>query len=115
MDTVQRKCRDRRRLFSTVQFRSSSSIEIRTTHALPITNNVFYNTYKSALVYGGLNTIIRNNLIANILWSGTGQREEVRLMNSNFDAAIKSGDAVSVIMQVDDRFSHPSFSTYCHR
>ncbi len=69
------------------------------TNGVPIKNNVVYNTYQSAIVVAGQNNIIENNLVSTIYWSGTAQPEYAPF-NLNFDAAIMSMDAVSVVMTV---------------
>jgi len=76
-------------------------IGIWETNGVPITNNVIYNTYQSAIVVTGQNNIIQNNLVSTIYWSGRAESEYAPF-NQNYDAAIMSKDAVSVIMTVRD-------------
>ncbi len=76
-------------------------IGIWDTNGVPITNNVIYNTYQSAIVVTGQNNIIQNNLVSTIYWSGNAQPQYAPF-NLNFDAAIMSTDAVSVVMTVRD-------------
>ncbi|CAF4249716.1 unnamed protein product, partial [Rotaria sp. Silwood2] len=75
-----------------------SAIGIWETHGIPITNNVVYKTYESAIVVTGKNSIIEKNLVSTIYWSGTAQPKLAEFNNNN-DGAIMSKDAISVIMK----------------
>ncbi len=66
---------------------------------MPITNNVVYKTYESAIVVTGQNNIVQNNLVSLIYWSGTAQPQTAEF-NVNYDGAIMSRDAISVVMRV---------------
>jgi parallel beta-helix repeat protein len=70
------------------------------TNGIQITNNVIYNTYRSGIVINGKNNTIQNNLVTMIYWSGTAEPSSIAQFNMNYDGAIMSRDAVSVIMQV---------------
>ena len=74
-------------------------IGIWDTNGVPITGNVVYNTYESAIVVIGQNNIIQKNLVSTVYWSGVAQPEYAEF-NTNYDGAIMSRDAVSVIMKV---------------
>jgi len=69
------------------------------TNGVPITNNVVYNTYQSGIVVAGQNNIVQNNLVSTVYWSGTAQPEYAEF-NINYDAAIMSEGAGSVVMLV---------------
>jgi parallel beta-helix repeat protein len=69
------------------------------TNGVPITNNVVYNTYQSGIVVAGQNNILQNNLVSTVYWSGTAQPESAEF-NINYDGAIMSKDADSVVMLV---------------
>jgi len=74
-------------------------IGVWSTNGVPITNNVVYNTYQSGIVVAGQNNIVQNNLVSTVYWSGTAQPEYAEF-NINYDGAIMSQDAVSVVMLV---------------
>ncbi len=74
-------------------------IGIWDTNGVPITNNVVYNTYQSGIVVAGQNNIIDSNLIATVYWSGTAQPDYAPF-NINYDGAMMSQEAVSVVMTV---------------
>ncbi len=80
-----------------------SSIGIWDTNGVPITNNTVYNTYQSAIVTNGQNSIIQKNLVSTVYWSGQADPTYAEF-NINYDGAIMSRDAVSVIMKVDFLF-----------
>ena len=69
-------------------------------NGIPVTNNVVYRTYESAIVAAGKNNIIQKNLVVSNYWSGEAQ-PEYAAFNINNDGAIMSRDAVSVVMKVD--------------
>jgi parallel beta-helix repeat protein len=69
------------------------------TNGVPITNNVVYNTYQSGIVVAGQNNLVQNNLVSTVYWSGTAQPQFAEF-NINYDAAIMSDTADSVIMLV---------------
>ncbi|CAF0853204.1 unnamed protein product [Didymodactylos carnosus] len=75
-----------------------TAIGLWVANGIPITNNVIFNTYKSGIVINGQNNIIQNNLVSSIYWTGTAQPQFVQF-NLDYDAAICSKDAVSVVMQ----------------
>ncbi|CAF3664415.1 unnamed protein product [Rotaria sordida] len=75
-----------------------SAIGVWETHGIPITNNVVYKTYESAIVVTGKNNIIEKNLVSTVYWSGTAQPKLAEFNNNN-DGAIMSRDAISVIMR----------------
>ncbi|CAF0819146.1 unnamed protein product [Rotaria sp. Silwood1] len=75
-----------------------SAIGIWDTNGVPITKNVIYNTYESAIVVAGQNNIIQKNLVSTVYWSGVAQPEYAEF-NTNYDGAIMSRDAISVIMR----------------
>ncbi|CAF2963963.1 unnamed protein product [Rotaria sp. Silwood2] len=75
-----------------------SAIGIWETNGVPITRNVIYNTYESALVMAGKNNIIQKNLVSTVYWSGVAQPLYAEF-NTNHDGAIMSRDAISVIMR----------------
>lgn len=70
------------------------------TNGISITNNIVYNTYRSALILSGTNNIVRNNLIATVYWLGTGQIPSVAEFNFNNDAAIMTRDVNSIRLLV---------------
>lgn len=70
------------------------------TNGVSITNNVIYNTFRTGIAVTGKNNIIQKNLVTTIYWSGTAQSSSIADYNTNYDGAIMSRDAVSVIMQV---------------
>jgi parallel beta-helix repeat protein len=74
-------------------------IGIWDTNGVPITNNIVYNTYESAIVVTGQNNIIQNNLVSTVYWSGQANPTYAGF-NTNNDGAVQSKDAVSVIMTV---------------
>jgi len=74
-----------------------SAVGTWSTNGVPITNNVVYHTYESAIVVTGQNNIVKNNLVATVYWSGTAEPEYAEF-NMNYDGAIMSRDAISVIM-----------------
>ncbi|CAF1672894.1 unnamed protein product, partial [Adineta ricciae] len=74
------------------------AISLKSTHSVSISNNVIYNTYRSALVITGRNNLIDRNLITTIYWSGTAQARSVAEKNANYDAAITSHKSTSVTM-----------------
>ncbi len=65
-----------------------------------MTNNIVYNTYESAIVTNGQNNIIQKNLVTTVYWSGQAQ-PEYAAYDTNWDGAIMSRDAISVIMTVN--------------
>ncbi|CAF3294066.1 unnamed protein product [Rotaria sp. Silwood2] len=71
-------------------------VGMQSTNGIPITNNVIYNTYRSALVLTGTNNLVQNNLVAKVYWTGTGQIPSVAEFNMNNDGAIMTRDVVSV-------------------
>ena len=76
-------------------------ISLKTTHSMSISNNVIYNTYRSALkIFSGRNNIIDGNLVTTIYWSGTGQSRSVADKNIDYDAAIITNQTTSIIMKV---------------
>lgn len=77
----------------------SNRIGIWNTSGVPFTNNVIYNTYHSAIAVAGQNNIINHNLVATVYWSGTAQPEYAEF-NIDYDGAITSRDATSVVMRV---------------
>ena len=74
-------------------------IGIWDTNGVPVTNNIVYNTYQSGIVVTGQNNILDNNLVSTVYWSGTAQPDYAEF-DINYDGAIMSRDAVSVVMQV---------------
>ena len=76
-----------------------NSVGIWDSNGIPITNNVIYNAYESAIVVAGANNKINHNLVVTVYWSGTPQKEFAEF-NTNYDGAITSQDAISVIMRV---------------
>jgi parallel beta-helix repeat protein len=76
------------------------SVGVWDTNGVPITNNVVYNTFESALVVTGQNNILQNNLVSTVYWSGQAD-PDYAAFNINWDGAIMSRDATSVIMTVD--------------
>ncbi|CAF4097851.1 unnamed protein product [Rotaria sp. Silwood2] len=77
----------------------NAAIGMLNTNGVPITNNVIYNTYRTGIVVTGKNSIVRNNLVTTVYWSGTAQSSSISQYNINYDGAIMSRDAISVIMQ----------------
>nr|ACD54600.1 fibrocystin-like protein [Adineta vaga] len=77
----------------------NAAISTKTTHFISISNNVIYNTYRSAIVITGRNNIIQNNLVTTIYWTGTAQNSTVAQINKNYDGAIMSHNAGSVVMK----------------
>ncbi|CAM4838655.1 unnamed protein product, partial [Rotaria magnacalcarata] len=77
---------------------SFSAIGLWSTNGVPITNNVVYNTYQSGIVATGQNNIIDHNLVSTVYWSGTAQPQYSEF-NVNYDGAIMSKEAISVIMR----------------
>ncbi|CAM2722167.1 unnamed protein product [Rotaria socialis] len=77
---------------------SYSAIGIWNTSGIPFTNNVIYYTYESAIVVTGTNNIINHNLVVTVYWSGTAQPTFAEF-NTNYDGAITSRDAISVVMR----------------
>lgn len=73
-------------------------IGIWNTNGVPVTNNLVYFTYESAIVTNGKNNIIQKNLVSTVYWSGEAQPEFAEF-NTNWDGAIMSRDAESVIMK----------------
>ena len=69
------------------------------TNGVPITNNLVYKTYESAIVVTGKNNLVQKNLVSTIYWSGTAQPGTAQF-NVNNDGAIMSRDAISVVMRV---------------
>lgn len=67
-------------------------------NGIPITNNIVYKTYQSAIVINGKNNRIEKNLVSTVYWSGTAQ-PQIAEFNINYDGAIMSRDAISVIMK----------------
>ncbi len=84
-------------LFSSILF--LHRIGVWLTNGVPITNNVVYNTYSSGIVVAGQNNLVQNNLVSTVYWTGTAQPEYAEF-NINYDGAIMSQEAVSVVMQV---------------
>lgn len=76
-----------------------NSIGIWNSSGIPVTNNVVYNTYESAIVVAGTNNILNHNLVSTVYWSGTPQGLFAEF-NTNYDGAITSRDAISVVMRV---------------
>ncbi|CAF3397266.1 unnamed protein product, partial [Rotaria socialis] len=74
------------------------AIGIWSTDGVPITNNVVYNTFESAIVVTGLNNIIQKNLVSTVYWSGQAQ-PDFAAFNTNNDGAIMSTAADSVVMR----------------
>ncbi|CAF2125989.1 unnamed protein product [Rotaria magnacalcarata] len=72
-----------------------SAIGLWDTNGAPITNNVVYNTYESAIVIEGQNNIMQKNLVSTVYWSDVAQPEYAPF-NSNWDGAIVSKTATSV-------------------
>jgi hypothetical protein len=70
------------------------------TNGISISNNIIYNTYRSAIVVTGTNNIIQNNLVTTVYWLGTGQTQSVAIYNFNYDAAIMTRDVTSVRLLV---------------
>lgn len=70
------------------------------TNGLSLTNNIIYNTYRSAIVVTGTNNIIRNNLVSTVYWLGTGQIPSVAEFNFNNDGAIMTSNVNSVRLVV---------------
>ncbi len=68
-----------------------------------MTNNLVYNTYESAIVTNGQNNIIQNNLVTTVYWSGQAQ-PDYAAYDTNWDGAIMSRDATSVIMTVNELY-----------
>ena len=64
-----------------------------------MTNNFVYNTYESAIVTNGQNNLIQKNLISTVYWSGQAEPTYAEF-NTNYDGAIMTRDATSVIMTV---------------
>ncbi|CAF0965964.1 unnamed protein product [Rotaria sordida] len=77
----------------------NAAIGMLNTNGVRITNNVIYNTYRTGIAVTGRNNIVRNNLVTTVYWSGTAQSSSIAEYNINYDGAIMSRDAVSVIMQ----------------
>ncbi|CAF3637436.1 unnamed protein product [Rotaria sp. Silwood1] len=75
-----------------------SAVGLWETHGVPITNNVVYNTYESAIVATGRNNIIQKNLVSTVYWSGAAQPLYAQFSTNN-DGAIMSKEAESVIMR----------------
>jgi len=75
------------------------SIGMVYTHSIVITNNVFYNTYRTALVLTGKYHLLINNLVSTIYWSGTA-KPALASYNFNCDGAITSHNALQITMTV---------------
>ena len=76
-------------------------ISLKSTHFMSISNNVIYNTYRSALtIISGRNNIIDSNLVTTVYWSGTAQPRSVAEKNTDYDAAITTDKTTSVVMTV---------------
>lgn len=80
------------------------SIGIWDSNGIPITNNFVYNTFESAIVIAGQNNLIQNNLVSTVYWSGEAE-PDYALFNINWDGAIQSKEATSVVMTVNIIFS----------
>ena len=74
------------------------------TNGVPVTNNLVYNTFESAIVTNGKNNIIRKNLVSTVYWSGEAE-PAFASFNTNWDGAVMSRDATSVIMKVNESCS----------
>lgn len=70
------------------------------TNTIRVSNNVIYNTYRTALVVTGTNNLIQRNLVTTVFWLGTGQTPTVAEFNFNNDGAISTKDANSVRLLV---------------
>lgn len=70
------------------------------TNGVPITNNLVYNTYESAIVTNGKNNIIQKNLVSTVFWSGAAE-PDFASFNTNWDGAVMTRDATSVTMKVN--------------
>ena len=81
----------------------SGRIGVWETNGVPITNNLVYKTYESAIVVTGKNNLVQKNLVTTVYWSGTA-RAETAQFNVNNDGAIMSRDAISVVMKVYRNF-----------
>lgn len=79
------------------------------TNGVPITNNVVYNTYESAIVVSGSNNIVQKNLISTVYWSGVAQPQYAEF-NTNNDGAITTKKATSVVVRV----RHTNFNQELH-
>ncbi|CAF2873113.1 unnamed protein product [Rotaria sp. Silwood2] len=75
-----------------------SAIDVWDTNGVPITRNVIYNTYESALVVTGQNNIVNNNLVSTIYWSSEAQPQYAQF-NANNDGPVMPKDATSVVMR----------------
>ena len=101
-DSIQRKSSSVLIFFAFSHFIVRShrlSVGTWNTNGVPITNNVIYHTYQSAIVVTGKNNIVSHNLVGTVYWSGTAE-PELAEFNTNNDGAIMSRDAVSVVMKV---------------
>ena len=81
------------------------------TNGIPVTNNLVFNTYRSALVITGTNNLVQNNLVSSVYWLGTGQPAPVAAFNFNNDGAIMTRDVNSVrlLVSLDTRCVRLSF------
>jgi hypothetical protein len=79
---------------------------------MTVTNNVIHNTYRSGIFVTGMNSVIDNNLVATIYWSGTAQPPSIAEYNTNNDGAIMSRDALSVAMRVCTSLRSLTFDFY---
>ena len=77
-----------------------SSIATSGTNGMVFHNHIIYNTYRSGIVVTGRNNQITRNLVTTVYWSGSGQSESIAEVNLNYDAAIMTRSAISVVMQV---------------
>lgn len=77
-----------------------SSITMLNTNGITIQNNIIYRTYRSGIVITGQNNQVIHNLVTTIYWSGTAQPSHIAEYNINYDAAIMTRSAVSVVMRV---------------
>ena len=75
------------------------SIGIWQSNGIPITNNVVYNATESGIVVIGKNNLLDGNLVTTVYWSGQAQPAYAEF-NTNYDGAIMSRYAESVIMRV---------------
>lgn len=78
----------------------ADSIGMLNTHGIRITNNIFYNTYRTAIVLTGKFHSIVNNLVSTVYWSGSAQSPSVAQFNFNYDGAITSRNALTTTMTV---------------
>ena len=76
-----------------------SRIGVWSTDGIPIRNNIVYRTYESAIIVTGKENLVVNNLISTIFWSGAAQPDSAQF-NIQYDSAVLSKDAISVIMRV---------------